>query len=59
MRRAPLLLLFSLVAGAAELVVTAAREPPSRLPAVNSNGWNMSLRPGSGRAPRRFNCSAT
>ena len=34
------------------------REPPSRLPAVNSNGTNMSARPGSGRAPMRASCAA-
>ena len=37
---------------------TTAREPPSRLPAVNVNGTNMSPRPGSGFAPRRVSCDA-
>jgi hypothetical protein len=37
---------------------TTAREPPSRLPAVKVKGTNISLRPGSGLAPRRDSCAA-
>jgi hypothetical protein len=35
----------------------AIRDPPSRLPAVNSNGSRKSFCPGSGRAPIRFSCA--
>ena len=37
---------------------TTARDPPSRLPAVKVKGTNISLRPGSGLAPRRDSCAA-